>query len=712
MTDDDCVVTLHLLLETYSFYIDRASRQAVQRCLRAITTTAHAEDYLSTLTDFLHVEASKISVAASSLFVLVEWCSVLLQQLALTPKLWETWGLKIVVPQAQILQRLIDAESREGRKHSAFVVTRRGLRAIFKNPEIGGRGAQEIITTLTMKAASSTAGSSLLLGVIAGVCHRLPSLRYIIQERASNYYNFYNREIIGSRTVVAISVANGLQDFFKTFSIQDAFVREVVPALEKGLLRAPEVLLNDLVNPLVNSLPSTVDLSESLRWHLLKPLLSNIKSTNASVRDGALSGFISILSRCTESQILFEIVEEVLKALKDAKSADHRALYAAMLAAIPPSVTSVHTVLSGVCPLASKETNDAALHSEVRAIGRQVAYSFAHGSGIDTSTTKTFLIGLGDKKPSVRRIWAIQFGDITWALTPADVNQSAVTQFLEIMLDRITSIWDEAIASPVAAAQTGLITIAYIVIALSISELANVKNSQLASILKKCDVEKHILGSDGKPSFLFNHRVYAKLTAEDDFIWSVRALEAAPAVLSSSQTVSTEYYGTAWAQAVLYMMTAVSVHPTVRRDARQALTRAYVSRPGLVADLLINGLWQWLRNVDMDDKDTPGLAAKSGKNGLGFALHAICISPKEASDFGKQIDDPALHKQLIKLLVMCRSPMISQVEWIELCLHTGVDPKDLVSRYPENCLDEVKKYTNVSPSYRLMHCSWTDYLTI
>jgi len=696
LKDDDCGATLHFLLETYSFYIDRASRQAVQQCLRAITATAYAEDYLSTLTDFLHVEASKHSVAPSSLFVLVEWCSVLLQQLATTPHLWETWGLKIVLPQSQILGRHIDAESRDGRKHSAFVVTRRGLRAIFKNPEIAGRGVNEIITNLTMKAASSTATNSILLGVIAGVCHRLPSLRHIIQERASDYYDFYNREIIGSRTVVAVQVANGLQDFFKSFATQDALVREVFPALEKALLRAPEVVLNDLVNPLVKSIPSNIDLSEPLRRYILKPLLSNIKSSNAIVRDGALSGFCGVLSRCTQSHILSEIVEEVLKALKDAKSADHRALYATMLAAIPPSASSVHTVLSGVCPLASKETNEAALHAEVRAIGRQVAHGLSHGSGLDPSTTKAFVSGLGDKKSSVRRIWALQFGDITWTLTQANADQPAVSLFLETMLDKIINIWDEVIASPVAATQTGLIAVAYIVIALSILKLANVQNAKLASTVKKYDIERHVLGSDGKPSILFNHRVYAKLTAEDDLIWSVRALAAAPVVFSSRETVSTGYAGIGWAQAVIYMMTAVTVHPTLRRDASQALTRAYLDQPELIADLLTKGIWQWLRNVDMDDKDTPGLAAKSGKRQLSLAVRAICLSPNEASGFGKHIDVPVLHNQLIKLLVMCRSSMIPQVEWIELCLHTGVDPKDLVSRNPENCLDEVRRWTSVS----------------
>jgi len=45
--------------------------------------------------------------------------------------------------------------------------------------------------------------------------------------------------------------------------------------------------LNDLVAPMFASLPAEYDLSEILSSNLLKPLLSNIKSSNAVVRNGA-----------------------------------------------------------------------------------------------------------------------------------------------------------------------------------------------------------------------------------------------------------------------------------------------------------------------------------------------------------------------------------------------------------------------------------------
>lgn len=171
--------------------------------------------------------------------MLVEWCSVLLQVIASQTGLWEQWGLKVVQPQAQLLERCCGAGLREGRIHTALVVTRRGVRAIAKNAEIKETAIDEMITTLTTKSSASTAGNAPLLGVIAGVCDRLSSMRALLQKHSSTYYTFYTREIVGSRTIVPAHIADGLHDFFCSSVVtQDTVEQELIPAIEKALLRS------------------------------------------------------------------------------------------------------------------------------------------------------------------------------------------------------------------------------------------------------------------------------------------------------------------------------------------------------------------------------------------------------------------------------------------------------------------------------------------
>jgi len=131
-------------------------------------------------------------------------------------------------------------------------------------------------------------------------------------------------------------------------------------------LQAPEIVLDDLLTPLFHSIPKSVDLSIVLQ-RLLKPILSNIKSTNAAIRHGALSGFKAAVLKCHDVDIIENITEEILNPLKSGKlsSADQRAYHAEMLAVLPVSNVNVASAIAAV---ALKEANEAALTSETLAL--------------------------------------------------------------------------------------------------------------------------------------------------------------------------------------------------------------------------------------------------------------------------------------------------------------------------------------------------------
>ncbi|KAK3045034.1 hypothetical protein LTS18_014736, partial [Coniosporium uncinatum] len=310
---------LELFAETYAFYADRESRRAVQRCIRTITASSDADDVLPSLIQFLTTEAAKPGIAPANAFVLVEWCSILLQDFADHSTLWNKWGIDVVAADSQVLELCVGSAARESVKHSAVVVTRRALRRVFGSEELGKGAVSSIVEQLASKGSSPTARHSVLLGVTAGVAARLESVKPELEHKKKDYITFYTREIIGSRVALPKHIAEGLHDFFENFVGPEELEKEIIPSVEKALLRAPEVVLNDLVSPLLRSVSHSIDQADILHKQLLKPLLSNIKSTNATIKAGAVATFETTALRSHDEATVGKIADEILNPLKSGK---------------------------------------------------------------------------------------------------------------------------------------------------------------------------------------------------------------------------------------------------------------------------------------------------------------------------------------------------------------------------------------------------------
>lgn len=638
--------------------------------------------------------------------MLVEWCSVFLLVIAERPELWQEWGLKVVQPQAQLLEQCCGPSQREGRIHSALVATRRGVRAIAKNEKLKETAVKEMIATLTAKGPASTAANAPLLGVIAGVCDRLASMRGLLQEQASAYCTFYTREIIGSRTIVPTHIANGLHDFFASSVVTQSTVeQELVPAIEKALLRSPEVVLNDLLTPLIEALSTDIDLSKTLKDRLLKSLVANIKSTNPAIRDGAVKGFRAIASRTSDENIIPAIAIELLKNLKDTKAADQRVLAAQLLSALRPCDASIAKVLPDIVAIASKEPNESALNAELDTMTTHVVFALQHDKSLDANISKAISTGFGDKKPSVRRIWAVHYGEIAWWLQTDELTKPNSAQFMESIAVKLIPSWEEVLSNPVTAAQNGLVTVANVLCAIHLTKFRHVESIKGAATLQKANISAAALGSDAKPSFLVNHRVYNKLVSPDDFLWAIRALGAASSEFSNKSVPAT--FGISWAQAFTFMITSTSIPPQIRQEASRTLQQCWLAKPSQVSAYVVDGMWQWLNSVDLEEKDSPATSGKTDNERLHLVLSSLCsASPTSAKDAQlSNGDTPRIQthlSQLMKqLVVLCRKPLLSRVQWIDLCLQCGLDPRTIVMESPQSFMDEVTKRALVCLMLRL-----------
>jgi len=393
----------------------------------------------------------------------VEWLSILIQECAGTDY-WAIWGLDLLLSDAQVLELCIGSSSKPNIKHTALVVTRRALRKVVTHTESRQKSISDVISKLTIKRPQPSARNAILLGVISGVCARNPDAKTILEEKKIEMYAFYTREILGSRTKLPGHIANGLHDFYIDFTHLNDVEKQIIPSLEKGLLRAPEIILNDLVTPLFNSIQKNIDLSNVLRNNLLKPLLANVKSSNAEIRQGALSAFKAIISRCHEDTIVQSIGDEVLTPLKSGKlaSADHRALHSEMLNALPISDGLAQKVLPAISAVAAKEASEAALGAETSVLVQYTIWCFEHNIDAQKSVMDVFSKGLSDKKIPARRLWSIRIGEILWALDDSEFGKSNLTHIGEMVLPSLIGIWSEINGNPLAAGQSGLVIAAFV----------------------------------------------------------------------------------------------------------------------------------------------------------------------------------------------------------------------------------------------------------
>lgn len=634
----------------------------------------------------------------------MEWCSTLLQCFAEVPEHWSKYGLDIVTADARLLATVLSNTSRKEQRvsHGALIFTWRALRKLFRS-SIGEEALTKSIATLTTKQSSPTASNAVFLGAIAGTSARLETIKPIFERQKQEFYTFYIREIVGSRTQLPNHISNALHDFFNTFVTLDELRGKVIPPVEKALLRAPEVVLNDLITPMILALPETMDLSTVLHSNLLKPLLSNVKSTNPVIRAGVLRTFQALASRAYDDTLVGKVADELLNPLKQGKvpAADHKVLHAQMLLALNGSVPLAQKVPVGIVPVCLKEPNEQAAAAELSAMVKHLTFGLEHDVPLDKALTDATIKGLTDKRVPIRRLWALRTSEIWWDLSPEVLSQTEVLAFCQASLPRLVEIFQEVVANPVPSTQNGLVTVGYFVTSLLLSKVRTLDDAKLNAVFKKSDVLSHVLAAQPKLSFLLSPRVYTKLTTEDDIKIAIRALSSvAPSLVKDSASIEAQE---AWSQAIIYFIVAQGIPPAAKQAAHQALSKMYTDAPVEITRVLVNGLWSWYKACESEDKDSAAVSAKSGTRSLFTVLNAICLPESRRSTLDAKIASEDLRKQCMLLVVLARPEVLPRSSWIDLCLKVEVDPGQLVRDHLSEFLQLINDTITVSISSTLHH---------
>ena len=679
---------LAILLRTFPSYRDRPSRKAVRDCLRV--TLNHYPNAVDILTAAFTEEARKTNIAPSNAFVLVEWGSLIIAECGKGERLWQSHGKRIIVLHAQILETCIASRGKPGLKHSALVATQRAFSDLFHG-EDGEQRVGQVVNQLTDTTSQLGVRAAVLLGLVAGVCARRSQLKSLLEEQKNHYKSFFLREVIGSRITVPHHLANALAVFFSEFITFEDMQKDVAPAIEKALLRAPEVVLNDLVSPLIISLPENIDLTPLLADRLAKPLLSNMKSSNAQIRDGAASTFINLIKKSHSEADLSRVTGEILVPLSNSKLAvaEHRVLYSRILANLRVSSNRSEEVCKILVTVAIKEPNETALNAELQALSQHLVSIIRSNSGSYQDCFKTcsenFCKGLSDKKPANRKAWVLAIGDVIWQ-TQEYSNLPEVRLFVGATIAKLLEVYQEVISNVLSATQSGMVAVGFVLTALCTYFVDVIEDSKLTTAIHKASVYDRACSTDPKTSILLSHRVYSKLTTREDLRWAIRALGACLSHISSAADDCS--LGDAWGQALIYMITASVVPYDMRKEACMALKEYYINSPLQISRYIVKSLWSWENQLIKGQQDGPAAASKLNKDRLHLVVKAICPRPNQTK-LNSDLSQELIRDQLMKMIVLCRSPLIPNVSWIEICLATGQDPGDLVRTASERCLAEV-----------------------
>lgn len=673
---------LPTVLDTYPRYTDRKSRRAVQSCLRAyLNAPTLAAPTFNAITKYLVQESQKGVIAAGSAFVLLEWACLVQQECVRNEKFFATVFPLVAVAAARLIDKCEDRNVRGGVQHSALVIARRGLRDAFKSPTLGASGLELTVKAIT-GASDSGPGYAPYLGIVAGVSARIPERKEQLQGLKTQVLDFYVKSVVGSKSQVPHHESIGLEDFFQEFAAIEDLTGVVVPAIEKAILRSPEAILQGPVVDLASCIPSNIDTSGLLLSKLLKPLLSALNSTNATIRDGAGQALLALVGRGGDLSNLQKIATEIASTLKSSKPAsfDLRGVLADVLRTISPEPKISVTVVQALVSAATKEANEGALKKELLALAPHLAIILSN-SAIDKQFSDPLLKGCTDKRPIFRKLWLLCIASVLKGLDDAP-PEGPSRDFVKASLKALKDVHDEFTLSPLPATQNGSVAAAFGLPALLDSPVLQLDDFKSKSYEH---MKQQLLLIAPKISILINPKVYGRLTTSEDTHWTLLALMTLAPELGNADDDAKA----AWSRAILHLLLTSEVDSDVRKETGVALSRVYLEYPAAVGSSIVLGIWDYLRTRAQETTSQSNNLDPIADQRLLIAVKSITPAKEKWATIDHEFPKDTLERQAIATVALLRPELIANADWIANCLNAGIDPGNLAAANHEALLSEL-----------------------
>ncbi|KAG1734519.1 armadillo-type protein [Suillus lakei] len=710
-----------LLTQTYPRYVDSASRDAVEEVGMTLIEkdeTADADEKMGVTEQVIGWLANEVShiarrgspstYAPADIFVLLSWvCGLYATCLRSSPGFTSSPLWKVLVGIfATLLDMQINCSTRTKptMQKSALVRTRRALRSA---PE----ELPALMTTLTAQAKSNQTSliQISLLSTAVDVTLRLKhvkdeSLTKIPPTIKNDILDLYTTCVVMSKNPVPSHSSSALHDFIGTCVTSSDLTANVLPIMEKALLRSPEYSLSVIADFLL-AYSHTLDSATFKK--LLTASLNSAKSNNPVVRTNATKLFKVLISKDVDSTSVNTALTDVLALPKTGKTTgpEHRLTLYAMLAAMPPSAEVSATVVQNVPQLLVKETNDTAVGVLASIMAIHLTFILKANIEVPADAMTVIAKEMTNTKPIIRRAFVSITGSALWNVDAVGTDavlafSTGITSALETNLKVVT-------ANPLTAAVGPLE--GYVALALLMGPLTN--TGKFGNIIARNASIEVLTGTQAKPSFIISDKIYQKLTDVEDEVWLLRAVNLSLFRLKNELSKSEQLR--LQIGSVLVHLSIHSQSSEVRRTALQTIEAAVALLPQLVIPILREALTASLIKEKSAAIKSAPVREETEKpapdNQRRYAALLLCCGNKEEAGAGEKDD------QLVDLIVLAHHSAVcppSRLLWIELCQKAGVDPHKLISRRVDQAMMNNLTASAIDPKFGFADASYQAISTL
>lgn len=428
----------------YALYTDRELRNTAASLLKSIASKDSAS-VVEAISKALISKASPPATDIANLLQIVNEVSPVVD------------SLEIVQAQSKLILQLLQIHTKKSLSTSALRSTKASAGETATN-----YGAENYIKQLDLGEQGLV-----ITGVLASYAEdfaaKVPGLEDALKQQSEKWCKAYVSTVLNYKTGYPAPYYESFHGFVRIIS-QSHFDEILVPAIARALLRSPEVVLTYSLPPLIKQL--SLDLSLACE-KFQSSLLSNLGSSNPSVRLAATSCIELLLTKCQPK----EFVDAIIAGFKKASSSEQRALYAKMVALIEPSQPAA----DAIALVASKETTETTTRELALAATKLLPYS-----------SQVLCKGISEKRAPLRREWVCAVATIKER--PEDVNAALETVLSEVVANPVQAVSSKSLAAGYAAAAA--------------------------------------LGTTDAVSLLTERSVYERLSTPQEFYWALKAATA------------------------------------------------------------------------------------------------------------------------------------------------------------------------------------------
>ncbi|KAG0302645.1 translational activator of GCN4 [Dissophora globulifera] len=669
---------VHILFISYPRYNDRSSRLSVLDILTELNAW-NSNEFLKVIVPTIAKETERLSTkttdgvyitAAAHRFVILNWVSVLLNCTLAEGSSAASYVKPLIFSLAALIDGLVDAEKKSV-AHGAIADNASSIPLFLE--------------TLTTTTTTPTYLNSVLLGTVIDVALRLKKTPDSDPETGYGHVNahkdaivkFYLTNLISSKQTVPTRCAIAFDDFIRRFVTLDSFKSDILPTVDRLVLRAPEIVFAVLVH-LVNALsfdPSDIFSTTSL----LDPLLNGLRSSSEAVRVSAIALFKQLAKLSKEEEHVLKVVTEISKQLTTGKvsSPDHRGIFydcVGKTAATKSDVVSAKA-LQGLTPMTAKESNETAVTFGIDATISHLQVLLAtadqkHAQEVAT-VIKSGIAALASPRPSLRKTWARGMGTLIWNSEYAQESVGSVSQFLAPLITAYNNIQKAPLTYKDGPLE------GYVAVSVAYRLATQSGDASASKLLKSA------LVTSPKPSLVLFDKVYTKLTTAEEGVWFVHALEALVAEKDIDEEAKMAI-GTGFIYSA-----AASPYADARKEAFQALQRCAKADIRKIGTIIREALLRWASLLETPVKDsTTMLAAATIPSDPHIAAYRLSEVLSAITTYNAEGDQKVMAEVATEVIVISHHEAIAsptkKYDWMSMLQRARLDPGRLVVDYQDH----------------------------